>query len=202
MMMMLLGCFITSLGLFLLKSSSVVTGGTAGLALSISYLLPLSFGMVFTIINLPFYVLAYFKMGKSFTISTIVAVTLVTILSSIVTYILPPMSFHPLIGSIIGGVIIGIGTIVLFLNGSSLGGAQILSITLQKQFNWNMGKTIFIFDSMVIIIGLYSVGIIRGLYSILSVFIISYMMSTFKEKIAQRNSKSNKEFVRKPILES
>lgn len=59
-----------------------------------------------------------------------------------------------------------------------------------------MGKTNFIFDTIVILIGLYSVGLIRGLYSIVSVFIISFMMSTFKEKIANRNtSKTNIEKV-------
>ncbi|WP_312094549.1 YitT family protein [Niallia sp.] len=193
---MMFGCFITSFGLYLLKGSSIVTGGTAGLALSVSYLLPISFSILFTLINIPFYILAYFKMGKKFTFSTILAVSLVTLFSYLLPIILPRIAFYPLLGSIIGGFIIGIGTIILFMNGSSLGGAQILSITLQKQFNWNMGKTNFIFDTIVILIGLYSVGLIRGLYSIVSVFIISFMMSTFKEKIASQNtSKSNVEKV-------
>ncbi|KLV28055.1 hypothetical protein CHH55_20185 [Niallia circulans] len=193
---MMFGCLITSFGLYLLKGSAIVTGGTAGLALSISYLLPISFSILFTLINIPFYILSYFKMGKKFTISTILAVSLVTLFSYLLSIILPPFALYPLLGSIIGGFIIGIGTIILFMNGSSLGGAQILSITLQKQFNWNMGKTNFIFDTIVILIGLYSVGLIRGLYSIVSVFIISFMMSTFKEKIANRNtSKTNIEKV-------
>ncbi|MDR4314879.1 membrane protein [Niallia circulans] len=193
---MMFGCLITSFGLYLLKGSAIVTGGTAGLALSISYLLPISFSILFTLINIPFYILSYFKMGKKFTISTILAVSLVTLFSYLLSIILPPFALYPLLGSIIGGFIIGIGTIILFMNGSSLGGAQILSITLQKQFNWNMGKTNFIFDTIVILIGLYSVGLIRGLYSIVSVFIISFMMSTFKEKIANRNtSKTNFEKV-------
>ncbi|MCB5238311.1 YitT family protein [Niallia circulans] len=189
---MMFGCLITSFGLYLLKGSAIVTGGTAGLALSVSYLLPISFSILFTLINIPFYILSYFKMGKKFTLSTILAVSLVTFFSYLLSLILPPFALYPLLGSMIGGVIIGIGTIILFMNGSSLGGAQILSITLQKQFNWNMGKTNFIFDTIVILIGLYSVGLVRGLYSIVSVFIISFMMSTFKEKIAHRNtSKSN-----------
>lgn len=199
---MMFGCFITSFGLYLLKGSAIVTGGTAGLALSVSYLLPISFSILFTLINIPFYILSYFKMGRKFTFSTILAVSLVTIFSYLLPIILPPLAFYPLVGSIIGGVIIGIGTIILFMNGSSLGGAQILSITLQKQFNWNMGKTNFIFDTIVILIGLYSVGLVRGLYSIVSVFIISFMMSTFKEKIAHRNSsKSNIEKV-SPVIET
>lgn len=188
----MLGCFITSLGLYVLKSSSIVTGGTAGLALSVSYLVPISFSLMFMLINIPFYILSYFKMGRKFTISTIIAVSFVTIFSSIIPKLFPPLAFHPLVGSVIGGMIIGVGVILLFMNGSSLGGVQILSLTLQKQFNWDMGRTNFICDFIVIVVGLYSIGILRGLYSVVSVLIISIMMSTFKEKILKKNTEKQK----------
>jgi len=186
-MIMMLGCFITAAGLFILKVSGIVTGGTAGLALSISYLIPLSFPLLFILINIPFFLLSLKKMGKKFTFATIAAVSTVTLFSSLLSNIHIKDSIHPLLGSIIGGCIIGIGTIILFMNGSSLGGAQILSVTLQKQFNWNMGKTNFIFDFFVIGAGVYSVGIAKALYSIVSVFIISWMMGHFKELIVKRN---------------
>lgn len=184
---MMLGCFITAAGLFILKVSGIVTGGTAGLALSISYLIPLSFPLLFAIINIPFFLLSFKKMGRKFTLATIAAVFTVTLFSALLSNLHLKVGLHPLLGSIIGGIIIGMGTIILFMNGSSLGGAQILSITLQKQFNWNMGKTNFIFDFLVIVAGVYSVGIIRAVYSVISVFIISCMMSHFKERIAKRN---------------
>ncbi|PKG23853.1 hypothetical protein CWS01_09765 [Niallia nealsonii] len=184
---MMLGCFITALGLSILKASGIVTGGTAGLALSFSYLLPLSFPLLFAIINLPFFIISFKKMGKEFTFATMAAVCMVTLFSALLAKIHVAFSIHPLVGSVLGGIIIGSGTIILFMNGSSLGGAQILSITLQKQLNWNMGKTNFVFDTIVILIGVCSVGIIRALYSIISVLIISFMMSYFKEKIAKRN---------------
>ena len=200
---MIAGCFFTALGLYVLKSSSLVTGGTAGLSLSASYLLPISFSVLFTVINIPFYVLSFKKMGKQFTLSTILAVTTVTLLSSLISAYFPAISFHPIVGAVVGGIIIGSGVVILFMNGSSLGGAQILSITLQKQFNWNMGKTNFIFDTIVILIGMYSIGVVRGLYSILSVLIVSAMMSFFKEQIAKRNNKTTVKVSKKePILET
>ena len=199
---MIAGCFFTALGLYVLKSSSLVTGGTAGLSLSASYLLPISFSVLFTVINIPFYVLSFKKMGKQFTLSTIMAVTTVTLLSSLISAYFPAISFHPIVGAVVGGFIIGAGVVVLFMNGSSLGGAQILSITLQKQFNWNMGRTNFIFDTIVILIGMYSIGVVRGLYSILSVLIVSSMMSFFKEQIAKRNNRPVKVSNKEPILET
>ncbi|MFD1638008.1 YitT family protein [Evansella tamaricis] len=183
---MLLGCFIVSVGILFLQNSEVITGGTAGLALSFSYLMNSSFAVVFFLINLPFYILSYFKMGWKFTASTIFAITSLSIMSEIVQFF-PSFTIHPIFGSIIGGTIAGLGLSILFMNGSSLGGANILSLFLQQRFNWNPGKTMFAFDFLVILTGLYSVGLVRGFYSVLSIFVISYIISFFKVKIAARN---------------
>lgn len=43
----ILGCTIASIGVLILRHSHVVTGGTAGLSLSLSYALPLSFAVIF-----------------------------------------------------------------------------------------------------------------------------------------------------------
>ena len=52
------GTFIASLGLYLLHSSGTVTGGTAGLSLLLSYAVGAPFGVVFLIVNAPFFALA------------------------------------------------------------------------------------------------------------------------------------------------
>ncbi|WP_088035515.1 YitT family protein [Evansella clarkii] len=185
---MILGCLIVSFGIFILQSSEIITGGTAGLALSLSYTAAASFALMFLLINIPFYVLAFFKMGWKFTISTIFAVTLLSGMSEIVQ-LLPAAAMHPLAGAVIGGTIIGLGLSLLFMNGSSLGGANILSLFLQQKYGWDPGRTLFIFDFLVILTGLYSVGLIRGIYSVISVIFISLIISYFKSKIADKNNK-------------
>ncbi|ADU30298.1 YitT family protein [Evansella cellulosilytica] len=189
MIYMVVGCFIVSLGLLLLQYSEVITGGTAGLALSFSYLTNASFALTFFLINIPFYVLSYLKMGWKFTISTIFSVATLSIMTELVQ-LTPYFYVHPLVGSITGGMIVGFGLCLLFLNGSSLGGANILSLFLQKRFNLDPGKTMFVFDLVVILIGLYSVGLIRGAYSILSIIMLSAVISLFKTKIANYNQEA------------
>ncbi|UTR09817.1 YitT family protein [Evansella sp. LMS18] len=184
---MILGCLIVSLGIFILQSSEIITGGTAGLALSLAYTASASFALMFLFINIPFYVLAFFKLGWKFTISTIFAVTLLSGMSEIVQ-LLPAATVHPLAGAVIGGTVIGLGLSLLFMNGSSLGGANILSLFLQQKYGWDPGRTLFIFDFLVILTGLYSVGIIRGIYSVISVIFISLIISYFKSKIADKNN--------------
>ncbi len=55
-LLILTACLITSAGVLTLRHSHVLTGGTAGLSLSLSYLFHSSFAMIFFLVNIPFYV--------------------------------------------------------------------------------------------------------------------------------------------------
>lgn len=179
----ILGCFIVSFGVFILQNSEIITGGTAGLALSISYAINLSFAIAFFVVNIPFYILSIMKMGWKFTISTFFAVSLLSVITELLQFV-PNFHISPLFGALIGGGIIGVGVSVLFMNGASLGGANILALVLQKKLQLNPGKTMFLFDFFVIFIGVYSVGIVRGLYSVISIFFISIIISLMKGRFS------------------
>ncbi|MFP7492776.1 YitT family protein [Terribacillus saccharophilus] len=179
-----LGCFLASLGLYLLKSTELVTGGTAGLSLGISYLLTMPFGVVFFIINIPFYIFSFLNMGWRFTMTTIASVTILTLFSFLHPFY-PVIELPGIIAAIAGGLIVGFGLILLFMNQASLGGANILALFLQKRFGTNPGTINFIFDFCVVMISLYSVGLINGVYSILSIAVTSFVISYFKEKFSR-----------------
>ncbi|MHB0928377.1 MAG: YitT family protein, partial [Candidatus Nanopelagicales bacterium] len=66
----LTGTAVASTGLFLLKSGVVVTGGTAGLSLLLSYATKQPFALVFIVVNAPFFALALWKKGLNFTLRT------------------------------------------------------------------------------------------------------------------------------------
>ena len=75
---MLIGTFLASLGLYVLQQSEAVTGGTAGLALLLTYATPLNFSWLFLLVNVPFFALAVWKKGWSFTLKTVAAVAIVS----------------------------------------------------------------------------------------------------------------------------
>ncbi|UNL86469.1 YitT family protein [Priestia koreensis] len=178
-----IGCLITSIGVIFLKHSHVVTGGTAGLSLNLSYLTHFSFGTWFFLINIPFYIFSFVRMGWKFTLSTILAVTLLSIMTSLDRF-LPSFTILSFPGAIAGGILIGFGLAYLFLNKASLGGANILALFCQKKWGWDPGKMNFAFDVVVVLIGAYSVGLVSGLLSILSIAVTSYIISYFKHRIA------------------
>jgi len=99
--LILLGCLMVSIGVIILKHSNLVTGGTAGLSLSATYLFNLPFSVVFFLINIPFYIFSFIRMGWNFTLSTICSVAILSALTSIDAF-LPAFTFPMLLGAVLG----------------------------------------------------------------------------------------------------
>lgn len=180
------GCLLTSIGTLLLQHSGVLTGGTAGISLLLSYASGLPFGLVFFMVNIPFYVLSVLYMGWSFTLSTGFSVTVLCLMTGADRW-LPPFTVPTFIGASAGGAIIGLGLSLLFTQRTSLGGSNILALILQKTKGWNPGTLNFVFDFAVVAYGFYSVGFIKGSLSVLSIWITSGIISYFKTTIAASN---------------
>lgn len=181
----LFGCLFCSIGILALRHAHLVTGGIPGLALGLSYLLGIPFAPMFLFINLPFYILSLFRMGWSFTLSTVLAALTLSILTMIDPF-LPEILLPEWAGALFGGTFVGIGLSYLFWNNASLGGVNILVLYLQRQFGWDPGKTTFVLDSAVVLTGVYSVGLVKGIFSVLSVVLISIIISYYKGRIANR----------------
>ncbi|MBB3112388.1 uncharacterized membrane-anchored protein YitT (DUF2179 family) [Paenibacillus phyllosphaerae] len=179
----LLGCMLVSSGLIMLGHAEVATGGTAGLSLTLSYLVDIPFAWLFFLINIPFYVFSVMRMGWNFTLFTLLSVSLVTAMSS-VDRLLPDFAVNMYAGTLIGSLLCGLGLSTLFMNKASLGGSNILALFLQQRYKANPGTVNFIIDSCIVALGFYSAGIIQGILSIASVFIVSSVISYFKKRIS------------------
>ncbi|WP_247826991.1 YitT family protein [Arthrobacter antioxidans] len=149
---MVTGTFTVSLGLFLLTTSGAVTGGTAGLAMLLSYAGGLSFGVLFLVVNVPFFALAVWKKGWNFTLRTMVAVALVAGLASLHPVALGGLTLHPLYAALGGNLLAGVGLLILFRHRASLGGFNILALILQERLGWRAGYVQMALDTTVILV--------------------------------------------------
>lgn len=137
---MLCGALLVALGLALFKNQALLTGGTAGIALLLTQVLQAPFGVVFFVVNLPFYLLAVSQLGKSFTAKTFISVTLVSVMVDLIPRFLQVEVRSPVFAALVGGLLIGMGMLVMFRHKSSLGGIGILAFYLQNRFNIRAGK--------------------------------------------------------------
>jgi uncharacterized membrane-anchored protein YitT (DUF2179 family) len=150
----LTGTFAASLGLFLLKSSGAVTGGTAGLALLLSYTVPLPFGVIFFAVNLPFFALAVWKKGWDFALRTGAAIALVSVLAGVHPAAFGSLHLDPVYGVAGGNLLAGVGLLILFRHKSSLGGFNILALLLQEKLKWRAGYVQMVLDVAIVLASL------------------------------------------------
>jgi uncharacterized membrane-anchored protein YitT (DUF2179 family) len=148
------GTAVTSLGLFLLKSAGAVTGGTAGVALLTSYVTPLSFSVLFFVVNLPFFALALWKKGLSFTIRTMITVALVSGFSALIPQLVSFEHLNAVYGVLVGNLLVGVGMLMLFRHRSSIGGFNVLALVLQDRLGWRAGYVQMTLDVVVILVAL------------------------------------------------
>ncbi|MCF2904104.1 YitT family protein [Octadecabacter sp. CECT 8868] len=134
-----LGVFLSSLGVHVLAHLGLVTGQTAGLAVLFAYATGLSFGAAFFLVNLPFYVIAYRRLGASFTIKSITCVTSLSIIVEMLPQIFPLGPIHPAMGAVTFGALTGLGLLAVFRHNGSLGGVGVLALLAQDHWGLKAG---------------------------------------------------------------
>ena len=169
----LTGTLFVSLGVAMFNQAGLLTGGTAGLSFLIHYSTGLSFGLVFFLINLPFYWLAWRRMGWRFTLKTFCSVALVSVMSSMHPKLLQLHALTPFYVAVIGGLLMGVGFVVLFRHQASLGGINILVLYLQDKHGLRAGKLQMGMDVFIVMLSLFVVSPRALLASILGAVMLN-----------------------------
>lgn len=143
-----IGLIAASVGLTFLKSLGFVTGQTAGLALLVSYLTGWSFGLVFFVVNLPFYALAWSRLGAEFTLKSIGCVGALSVLVELMPRWIDFAYLNPVVGTLVFGVLTGFGLLGVFRHKASLGGLGVLALMAQDRLGWRAGWVQLGFDAV------------------------------------------------------
>ena len=171
------------IALFLLPNQ-LSSGGLAGIATVIYYLLNLPMGIAMLIMNIPLFILSWYKIGKSYFINSIIGTMFLSIFVDIFDK-MPPLTTDRFLASIYGGIIIGIGTSILLKVNSSTGGSELIS-NLIKSFkpNLRLSNAIIIIDIIVIAINVFFFREIEiGLYSAISIYLMGKIIDIIFEGI-------------------
>ena len=151
----LAGSMLAALGVVMLQAAQLLIGGTAGIGFLLRYSVDVSFGTAFFVINLPFYWLAYKRLGLVFTIKTFAAVAVTSLLTTLLPKLITFTSIEPITAALFGGLLIGCGMLVLFRHRASLGGFGILALYLQDRFGWRAGFVQLGLDCLVLILSFF-----------------------------------------------
>lgn len=188
--------FITSAGLvvgsfimacstaFFLLPNKLSTGGFSGLSTIAYYLFHVPVGTAMILLNLPLFIIAFFRVGKKFFIKSVFGTVLLAVFINILERF-PAATTDKLLACIYGGIIMGIGTAIILKVNSSTGGSDLLSYVV-RSFNdrFRSGDLIITVDTIIIIL---SIAIFKeieiGLYSAIAIFLMGKMIDIVFEGV-------------------
>ncbi|MBO9575419.1 MAG: YitT family protein [Sphingobium sp.] len=170
---LVVGCILLTLGLVFLKAAGLVTGGIAGIALLVSYVVPLPPGLLFTIINIPFFLFAYRALGPGFMWKSMAVNAGIAALSVAMNLGLQIQHISPLFAAIVGGTVIGMGVLSLARHGAGVGGTGVLTLWLFKRYGINAGLSQIGFDVVILLASLSVIAPSRLAWSAVSAIAIS-----------------------------
>ncbi|MDV7141736.1 YitT family protein [Tropicimonas sp. TH_r6] len=172
-----IGVFFCALGLQVLTHLGFLTGQTAGLALIIAYLTGWPFGAVFFVVNLPFYWLAWSRMGLNFTLRSLGCVTALSLLSEWLPGHLVLAEVTPALGMVIFGCLVGAGLLILFRHKGSLGGLGVTALLIQDRTGFPAGYVQLLFDAALFATAAFLFPAQVVLYSLLGAVVLNFVIA-------------------------
>ena len=151
--------------------------GSDRLAVLIAYVTGISFGVVFFVINIPFYALAWVQLGPAFTVKTFIAVALISGMSLVVEDLVDVSPAHPVVAAVLFGLISGSGLLAIFRHRASLGGVGILAFWCQERLGWRAGWVQLGFDILLFAAALVVLEPILVLYSALGAVVLNAIIA-------------------------
>ena len=143
-----------------------IDGGATGVSLLITEVLGWPLWLLIILVNLPFLVLGYRTIGRSFTIKAILAILGLAAVLAFVTF--PEVTQDKLLVAVFGGFFLGAGIGLSIRGGGVLDGTEVLAIFLSRKFSLKIGDVIILVNIIIFLAAAYLLSIEAALYSMLT----------------------------------
>jgi uncharacterized membrane-anchored protein YitT (DUF2179 family) len=166
-----LGASLMAVGLeIFLVPNNVIDGGITGISIMLSYATGMKLGIFLFILNIPFFFIGYKQIGKTFALSTLYGIIVLSIVTTLL-HPVQPFTQDILLATVFGGIILGIGVGIVIRYGGSLDGTEILAILFNNRLPFSVGEIIMFFNLFI----LGSAGFVftwdRAMYSLIAYFV-------------------------------
>lgn len=184
----ILGSAFVSVGLeIFLVPNNIIDGGIVGLSIIASHLSGLPLGIFLFLLNLPFLFLGYKQIGKTFAVSTLFAVVLMSIGTALL-HPVPPLTIEPLLASVFGGIVLGIGVGLVIRSGGSLDGTEIVAILVNKKSPFSVGEIVMFINIFILGSAGFVFGWDQAMYSLIAYYIAFKMIDITIEGFEESKS--------------
>lgn len=156
----------------------LITGGTTGLGLIVEYYFNFPLGVFTVVFNVAMFVIAWWVLGVSFALTTLVSTFYFPFILSVMQKIevLQEMTTDPLLATICAGILIGVGIGVVIRAGASTGGVDIPPLVMNKKIGIPISVGLYICDFSILLGQILFRDKEKTLYGILLVIIYTVVM--------------------------
>ena len=155
--------------------------GISGIALIFYRLFHVPIGLAVVLMNIPISLICYRMLGKRFFLNSVRSVLITSSMTDYAAPLLPVYDGEPILAAICTGLFSGLGYALIFMNGSSTGGMDFITMSIRsKHPHLSIGRIVFVLDCIVVLIG----GLLlKDMDALIYGLIITYLLTTVIDKI-------------------
>lgn len=159
--------------------NQIAMGGVTGLAQIVNALVPvLPVGVLSILVNVPLFLAGWRLLGGRLLVSSLYAMAVSSLAIDVIAWmhIFPPMD--PILATLYGGAGMGVGLGLVFSQGTTTGGTDIIGKLLKLKLPWlPIGKLVMIPDMVVVILAAVVFGTVNAaLYGLIQMYLLSKVM--------------------------
>ncbi|CDO02053.1 membrane protein [Oceanobacillus picturae] len=181
----LLGSAIFSFGIVHFNmQNNLGEGGFTGITLLLYFIWEWDPAITNILLNIPLFFIGWKFLGRNTFLYTIIGTSAVSVFLSIF------QAYQFQIGlqndmtlvALFAGVFIGVGLGIIFRFGGTTGGVDIIARLVNKYAGWSMGRTMFLFDFVVIATSVFAIlDLVEGMYTLVAVYVGARVIDFIQE---------------------
>ena len=166
---------------------TILDGGVVGISMIISQLSGLPLGILTIVLNIPFMILGFKRLGMRFLVKAIYAMIIFSVFLGVFED-MKAVTEQEILVVVFGGVLLGVGVGLILRHGGCLDGTEIVAMFLSKNTEFSVGQIVLFFNIIIYGVAGFLFGPDRALYSLLTYFITSKIIDIVENGMEQGKS--------------
>ena len=178
----ILGGILAGVGIYSFAASAgFPLAGISGIALIFYRLFGVPIGLGTILLNIPIVLFSYKVLGRRFLLRSLQSIVISSLILDYVVPLFPIYDGNRMLAAVCTGVFSGLGYAVIFMNHSSTGGMDFVSVAIRKKHPYlSLGRIVFVLDVLVVLLG----GLVfKDVDATIYGLIITYLLSAVIDKM-------------------
>ncbi|WDF54725.1 YitT family protein [Mucilaginibacter sp. KACC 22063] len=143
-----------------------IDGGVTGISLLVSSATDWPISVLIIIINVPFILLGYRRIGKLYAVKTFLAILALSAILYLINF--PHVTNDKLLTAVFGGFFLGAGIGLAMRGGCVIDGTEILAMYINPRSALSIGQIILLINIVIFGVAAFLLGVQSALYSVLT----------------------------------